>query len=585
MFRSVRLQNFKAFEDFTVHLDDANVIVGVNNAGKSTILDAFRALAGALKVASRYKASLIEAYNGCVCIGYNVPMLALPLTIKNIHTDYREEDTTLTFTLRNKRVLRLLFPSSGWCKLVLDASLPEVSTIRKFKVICPIAINIIPTLGPFEEEENYLSDNYFEQIWQSRRSHRHFRNIWIRQEESLFEALNEIVAATWPAMSLRKPEMDGYGPAQLVMFCEENRRLREVYWAGFGFQIWVQFLTHLLLAQENAMLIVDEPDIYLHPELQRKLYNLLLQRAKQFVLATHSSEIINEADPDAIVAVDRSRRSGQRIRDVDGLQAVLDRIGSRQNIYLTKLSHARKILFVEGQDFGLLRKFARKLGLKNLTEGEKITPVALGGFSNSSRVEDVAWGFEKVLRADIKIAVFLDRDYRCIEEVSKRTHEMKAAASHVVILERKEIENYLLCPRSISLAASHRKSARFDAAELAKIGEDEVRIVIDGILDDMKIRIKANLDDFRLRFFDRSSVARATVLKEGATLFEEQWGTVAGRLVLAPGKEILARINDWLQQCHGVSVTPAAIVERMRREDVGHDLCQALVELENFARA
>jgi predicted ATP-dependent endonuclease of OLD family len=193
------------------------------------------------------------------------------------------------------------------------------------------------------------------------------------------------------------------------MFCEEvdhgQRRLRKIYWAGFGFQIWIQFLTHLLLAKENALLVVDEPDIYLHPELQRKLYELLVNKGSQFVLATHSSEIINEADPDEIVVVDRRKRFAKRVRDVEGLQAVLDRIGSKQNIYLTKLSAARKVLFVEGHDFGLIRRFARRIALKHLSEGEKLTAAPLGGFSKASRIDDVAWGFEKVLKADIRIAV------------------------------------------------------------------------------------------------------------------------------------------------------------------------------------
>ena len=206
--------------------------------------------------------------------------------------------------------------------------------------------------------------------------------------------------------------------------------------------------------------MVDEPDIYLHPELQRKLYDLLVSKGSQFVLATHSSEIINEADPDEIVVIDKVKRHAKRVRDIEGLQAVLDRIGSKQNIYLTKLSSARKVLFVEGHDFGLIRRFARRLGLKYLSEGEGLTAVPLGGFANASRVDDVAWGFEKVLRADIKLAVFLDRDYRCPEEAAKRVQGMSASASHVVILQRKEIENYLLCPRSIALAALDRKAAR-----------------------------------------------------------------------------------------------------------------------------
>ena len=54
-------------------------------------------------------------------------------------------------------------------------------------------------------------------------------------------------------------------PRKLQMFCKEDRLDREVSWAGFGFQVWLQFLTHLVAAPDEATLIVDEADIDLHP--------------------------------------------------------------------------------------------------------------------------------------------------------------------------------------------------------------------------------------------------------------------------------------------------------------------------------
>ncbi|TYO62148.1 ATP-binding protein [Bradyrhizobium hipponense] len=53
MFKSIRFRNFKSLKDYTVSLRTMNVLVGPNNAGKSTILDAFRAMAAAHRYASR----------------------------------------------------------------------------------------------------------------------------------------------------------------------------------------------------------------------------------------------------------------------------------------------------------------------------------------------------------------------------------------------------------------------------------------------------------------------------------------------------------------------------------------------------
>ena len=48
-FTSVTFRNFKAFRNFSLSLRHMNVLVGPNNAGKSTALAAFRVLAAGLQ--------------------------------------------------------------------------------------------------------------------------------------------------------------------------------------------------------------------------------------------------------------------------------------------------------------------------------------------------------------------------------------------------------------------------------------------------------------------------------------------------------------------------------------------------------
>ena len=51
-FVRVDFYRFKALERFALHIRHFNILVGPNNAGKSTILAAFRILASALRTAS-----------------------------------------------------------------------------------------------------------------------------------------------------------------------------------------------------------------------------------------------------------------------------------------------------------------------------------------------------------------------------------------------------------------------------------------------------------------------------------------------------------------------------------------------------
>jgi hypothetical protein len=57
-----------------------------------------------------------------------------------------------------------------------------------------------------------------------------------------------------------------------------------------------------------------------------------------------------------------------RVTDIDGLQEALFSIGSAQNIHLARLSRGKKILFLEGNDFRLLRRFSACLGFNHFAE-------------------------------------------------------------------------------------------------------------------------------------------------------------------------------------------------------------------------
>ena len=187
------------------------------------------------------------------------------------------------------------------------------------------------------------------------------------------------------------------------MFCSENRQDREIYWAGFGFQIWCQLLTHLSRAHEFNLTVIDEPEVYLHPDVQRQLLGILRDIKVDVVLATHSTEILGEADPAEILLIDKTLRSAKRLRDVEGVQQALDAIGSIQNITLTQLARTKKILFVEGMDdYKIIRRFAKNMGFQELSSGADITPFESGGYSSWERVKSLAWGIQKTLGRILK---------------------------------------------------------------------------------------------------------------------------------------------------------------------------------------
>lgn len=580
MFKSVRFRNFKSLRDYTVNLRTMNVLVGPNNAGKSTILDAFRAMAAAHRYASRRVQSPISV-GGNTVVGYEIPTTNFPVSLANVHSDYQTDlETSVTFSLDNGNKLQLTFYDNARCILTILEAKQRTSTTAQFRKNFPASIYPFPTLGPLEEEELLLNDDYVRQSQDTRRSHRMFRNIWHRRPDQ-FAAFETLVANTWEGMTIAKPELDPTYPPRLSMFCKEGRIDREVYWAGFGFQVWLQILTHMTGAAADNVLIVDEPEIYLHPDLQRRLFQLLKNTHKQVILATHSAEIVNEADHEDVVLVNRAKKTALRVSDADSLQEALNSIGSAQNIHLARLTKGRRILFLEGNDYRLLRRFAAQLRFASIADDVVITVVPIGGFSQNRRIQDTAWAFEKILKANISIAAVLDRDFRSGDEIAELLRDGRASVPHFHILGSKEIENYLLVPSAIAKAIQQKFKERKSSAV---ISVSDVSQMLESIIADQKADVLGQYVSNRVRYFaTRSAKDPSTVVKEALELFEQDWKEPLRRTAISSGKKAFAALNGRFQEKFGVSITSNQIIKHLERSDVG-DLVDILRDLDEFAR-
>ncbi len=303
----------------------------------------------------------------------------MPISLENVQTDYNGTESRVTFFLSNGNTLALIFPEDGGCVLIPQLDGGVITSAAIFKREFPISTVIVPVLGPVEHNEHRRERSTVVAGLSTHRASRHFRSFWHYNPEG-FKSFADLIEKTWPGMSISAPECDNVS-GQLTMFCMEGRMTRELYWVGFGFQIWCQLLTHLSRATENSLVVVDEPEVYLHPDVQRQLLGIIRDIGADVLLATHSSEIIAEADPAEIIMIDKRKPKGERLKNVAGIQRALEAVGSSQNITLTSLAKSRRVLFVEGaDDFRLLRRFARKLGMQELSSGTGIATLEVSRF-------------------------------------------------------------------------------------------------------------------------------------------------------------------------------------------------------------
>jgi hypothetical protein len=360
---------------------------------------------------------------------------------------------------------------------------------------------------------------------------------------------------------------------------EENRIPREVYWSGFGFQVWMQMMLQIRRCGENSILVLDEPDIYLHPELQKALMRLIRGRASQLFIATHSTEIVNEAEPGDILLVSRRHQNTQRISGDDGYKELFHYLGSSENAEFARIARARRIVFFEGQDRKIIRRFAGKIEGTDLLESPDTSFFQAGGFSQWSRITNVDWALKNMFGVDAKIVAIFDRDYLCDEEVADFLKKMNSETMRTFVLDRKEIENY-----AIEYDPLERATVKRIAERGVILSESDARGLLDGVFSEMRNDAQARFLASYLAFHRKRSPSVKVVnhLSEANKLFESRWADVDQRLTLIPGKIFFSDLSKSMQDKFGTGITINQVIAEFRKGQVSETLSRILQDSDRF---
>jgi hypothetical protein len=154
--RFVRVEfiRFKAFKRFNLSLRHFNILVGPNNAGKSTVLAAFRILAAGMRRAYSRKAEVIKGPIG-LTYGYSIDLSSISVAEENLFFNYDEsEPATVRFQISNKNELVLYFPERGSCFSIAEANGKSNHSPSTFRSNFNCQIGFVPILGPLEHNEN-----------------------------------------------------------------------------------------------------------------------------------------------------------------------------------------------------------------------------------------------------------------------------------------------------------------------------------------------------------------------------------------------------------------------------------------------
>jgi AAA15 family ATPase/GTPase len=574
------VRNFKGFESFAVRFKQSTFLSGPNSAGKSTLLAALRSASQMQKIAlSRVADRRVKDFSSTIP-AWSFTAEQARLNVENIRHEFRDQDSTIQIRFSNGSRLKAVWPqgemvpTDGWFSFE-DSGQTRLSRPAEVTRAVP-ALGFVPLFTPIEQEERVLQPKTVRSNFDSRLSSRHFRNqLYLlqtsagREGPTELDDFKEFIRPWVPELELQeldsRPGRDGLY-LDLFYLEEGSSRPKEIYWIGDGMQIWLQLLLHLFRMQTESTVVLDEPDVYLHADLQRRLVRVLDSLDVQTITATHSAEVLAEASPESIAWVSRNRDKAVSGAGAIEMAQLSTEIGSQFNIRLARALKAKVVLFVEGEDTKILTNIASTCGARRFANELGLAVIPLNGFDNWEHVKPFAWFANNLLQGSVPVLVLLDRDYRTDKAATDVVERLAVEGVRGHVWERKELESYLLSPATIARVSSASEAwvAEGLAAESAA----------------MEAKVSARLLHERINSEVDAKHHEVSITEQFHEEFQTLWISASYRRDRCPAKALLSAMNQRLTDHGYKAVSVHALSKQMKMEEVPAEMREVIADLE-----
>jgi len=460
----VIIENFKSIERLELNLSDYTPIVGYNNAGKSNILEAidwFLSQGGLHDKMIRDNSRPATVTGTITGISNKIIEELDEKHQKQIERFIVDGTATFrieqlepggakklkTFTVRDPEVeedeaenafakiptgipeaLSKLFPESIFIRAMENAT-DDIANNKSTTTIGKLIKQITDPVKIQHEKEINEAIGSIDTLFSAEGENR------VESFKEFDRIAEENITDFFPGISLKlhvpAPTIDDIFRQGTVKFSENGEELRDFALLGHGAQRSIQMALIKMLSEygvntnsdSRKFLLIEEPELYLHPKGILVLRNALRKLSKagyQVIFATHSPLIITKEDIADTILIRKSREDGTyRLTSVrESVKTVIEE-NEKQADTLFELTNSTKLLFadrailVEGKtELKLLPDLYEIISEKENNQSNVVF-VPLGGGGNmidSSRI---------LQKMDLDHLSLVDLDF-CFKEAWKK---------------------------------------------------------------------------------------------------------------------------------------------------------------------
>lgn len=451
MLDSIRVKNFKNIKDTTVKLDYVNVLVGSNNAGKSSILQAIQfAVAVAQSTTFEFarwnrkvdvlptsltpEQLIYSPLKNAYALGYG-GQLKEPRE-QGIHIDFFESVTD-----RHCKVLVRRGKNKNLGIEIHRRSLGE--EIRNLAQ--PFSV-YVPGLAGIPAFEEFKSPGIVTRAAARGDANNVLRNIiyqlslnvekwdkFINDLRSIFNLIDVRVAFDF--------DKDEY----INVDVKTADQFLPIDAAGTGVLQAIQILAYINLYKPK-LLILDEPDAHLHPNNQRKLaeklHSLATSENFQIILSTHSRHLLFAFEGLAKI---NWIHEGRVVEEDLNIINVLVELGALDKADFLKNPNVKLIILTEDTHTKPLEKIISSSGFTS----DEFEFWSYEGCSDI-KTANVLASFIKKNAPNLKIVLHRDRDFNSEEELSEIFKNLKDEVDYIFVTEGTDIESHFITKEHIN---------------------------------------------------------------------------------------------------------------------------------------
>ena len=260
----------------------------------------------------------------------------------------------------------------------------------------------------------------------------------------------------WFSVRIIEPEYHSEKDVYITVEYRQSAKDYDIISGGSGFHQTLTLLA-FLYGYHPTTILLDEPDAHLHVNLQREILDYFkrksLERNTQFLIATHAEEFVRGVDVSQIVSL-----LSQVPKRIESTPEVLRAMREVSNEEIARLMASPYILYVEGEsDERILRAWADRCNAQAAMV--KVCFKSMGGGEKKDMKTRADQHFDALKQIIPGVSRLMLFDYD--GEAAYHPEPNNAALAE---WKRKNIENYLLVP----------SAWKRTAAGMMQCGEDDI---------------------------------------------------------------------------------------------------------------